>query len=612
MKTKILSLSIFALLLFSFSSCDELLDRPPLTTIEDAKFWVSESNLRLFVNDNYTYFFPGYNTAFGLDYAPLRGYTFSDDFTNTNKQALFETSVPTSRSSSSPTAAWLSNYQGPTWDFYYVRKSNLIVERMNSDMKNVLTAEQFKHWIGVARFFKALEYARLVATFGDVPYFDKYFSNLDREIMFKDRTPRAEVMDSVYSNFVYAMNNVKADDGTMNVNKYVVAGFVSRWMLFEGTWQKYQMNDNVRAKKYLDLAVQAGDLIAASGKYSISSDFRSLFGSDNLSSNKECILYRQYSPTQAVTHAIASYSNCTESQEVAPNLSLVKSFICNDGKVWQNSTVASADSFNIANLIKTRDPRFEATFWNTPRSQSSTLLYACKFIDRDGARIGSTGVNIPTKYASNTNTNGYPVMRFSEVLLNWIEAKAEAATVGGVAVSQGDIDNSINKIRNRPLDADAIAKGVKKTAAMSLAALPNDPTRDADVPALIWEIRRERRMEFVFEHSRLLDIKRWKKIQYMNGATNPDILLGIWVDIKKEIPSLLIAAKVNKLKVKKADGTIVTYSGTNGADMVGFYLPEGVTNRDAFTDKVYLAPIGKDQIDLYSGNGYTLTQTKLW
>ncbi len=612
MKTKILSLSIFALLLFSFSSCDELLDRPPLTTIEDAKFWVSESNLRLFVNDNYTYFFPGYNTGYGLDYAPLRGYTFSDDFANTNKQSLFETSVPSSRSSNSPTAAWLSNYQGPTWDFYYIRKSNLIIERMNSDMTTVLTADQFKHWTGVAKFFKAMEYARLVATFGDVPYFDKYFSNLDKDIMFKDRTPRAEVMDSVYSNFVYAMNNVKADDGTMNVNKYVVAGFVSRWMLFEGTWQKYQMNDNARAKKYLDLAIQAGDVIAASGKYTISSDFRALFGSDNLSANKECIMYRQYSPTQAVTHAIASYSNCTEAQVVAPNLALVKSFICNDGKVWQKSTVAKADSFNIANLIKTRDPRFEATFWNEPRSQSATLLYACKFIDRDGARIGSTGINIPTKYASSTNTNGYPVMRFSEVLLNWIEAKAEVATVGGVAVTQGDIDNSINKIRNRPLDADAIAKGVKKTAAMSLASLPADPTKDVDVSDLIWEVRRERRMEFVFEHSRLLDIKRWKKIQYMNGATNPDILLGIWVDVKKEIPSLLIKAKEGKLKVKKGDGTIVTYTGTNGADMIGFYLPEGVANRDAFTDQVYLAPIGKDQIDLYTGNGYKLTQTKLW
>ena len=221
-------------------------------------------------------------------------------------------------------------------------------------------------------------------------------------------------------------------------------------------------------------------------------------------------------------------------------------------------------------------------------------------------------MNIPTKYSSSTNTNGYPVMRFSEVLLNWIEAKAEVATVGGAAVIQADIDNSVNKIRNRPLDTEAISKGVKKTTAMSLAALPVDPSKDADVSDLIWEIRRERRMEFVFEHSRLLDIKRWKKIQYMDGALNPDILLGIWVDVKKEIPSLLVKAKENKLKVKKADGTILTYNGTNGADMIGFYLPEGVANRDAFTDKVYLAPIGKDQIDLYSGNGYTLTQTKLW
>ena len=204
-------------------------------------------------------------------------------------------------------------------------------------------------------------------------------------------------------------------------------------------------------------------------------------------------------------------------------------------------------------------------------------------------------------------------MRYSEVLLNWIEAKAEAATLGGTAVVQDDINKSINLIRNRPLDAEAIAKGVQKTAAMQLSALPVDPARDADVPALIWEIRRERRMEFVFEHSRLLDIKRWKKIDYMNANTNPDILLGIWVDIKNEkVPNMLIASKINKLKVRKTDGTIVTYNGSNADDMVGFYLPEGVANRDAFTNRVYLAPIGKDQIDLYSAKGYTLTQTTDW
>lgn len=589
-----------------------MLDRPPLTQIEDDQFWISESNVRLYANDNYTYFFPGYNSGFGVDYAPVRGYTFSDDFTSTNKQALFETNVPTSRSSSSATAAWLSTYNGPTWNFYYIRKANLMMERMNTRMTSILTPEQYKHWTGIAKFFKGMEYSRLVQVFGDVPYFDKYFTNVDTDIMYKDRTPRAEVMDSVYEDFKYALANVRENDGAMNVNRYVVAGFVSRLMLFEGTWQKYHKNDNTKAKKYLELAVQAADLVMASNKYAINSDFRSLFGSDNLATNKECILYRHYSAAQAVTHAIASYSNCTEAQAVAPNLALVKSFICNDGKVWQNSSVVAADSFNLANLVKTRDPRFEATFWNAPRSQSSTLLYACKFIDREGARIGSTGVNIPTKYSSSTNTNGYPVMRYSEVLLNWIEAKAELATIGGTAVTQADLDKSVNVIRSRPLDGDAVSKGVTKTAAMKLSALPVDPARDADVPELIWEIRRERRMEFVFEHSRLLDIKRWKKLNYMDGSTNPDMLLGIWVNIQKEMPTLLISTKVNKLKVKKGDGTIVTYDGTNKAAMVGFYIPEGIANRDAFTDKAYLAPVGKDQIDLYTGNGKTLTQTPGW
>lgn len=90
---------------------------------------------------------------------------------------------------------------------------------------------------------------------------------------------------------------------------------------------------------------------------------------------------------------------------------------------------------------------------------SATLLYACKFIDRTG--VTYYGKTVPPKYGSNTNTNGYPVMRYAEVVLNWIEAKAELATMGGAAVTQADLDASINAIRNRPLDQTAIARGVK-------------------------------------------------------------------------------------------------------------------------------------------------------
>ncbi len=71
-----------------------------------------------------------------------------------------------------------------------------------------------------------------------------------------------------------------------------------------------------------------------------------------------------------------------------------------------------------------------------------------------------------------------------------------------------------------------------------------------------------------------MDLKRWKKINKMDGAANPDIMLGLWINFPKELPEWLVPSKVNKLKVKKADGTVVTYTGSNGADMVGYYIPE--------------------------------------
>ena len=119
-------------------------------------------------------------------------------------------------------------------------------------------------------------------------------------------------------------------------------------------------------------------------------------------------------------------------------------------------------------------------------------------------------------------------------------------------------------------------------------------------------------MEFVYEHTRLMDIKRWKKIEYMDGATNPDILLGPWINFQTEFPSFLVAAKVNILKVQKGDGTVVTYNGTNAADMVGFYVPEKILNRDPFTDRVYISPIGNNEISQYEERGFTLTQTPGW
>ena len=616
MKTNIITrrvVSCFILLSTLFiSSCEDFLDRPQLNNPDDQSFWTQENNIRLFANEFYPQFFVGYNSSWTLDYSHFKGYMFSDDVVSKNVQSLFETSVPPSRGSSSNTTsapAWMAQYAGPTWYFGWIRKANMMLNRLDTRMKGTLSTESMNHWTAVARFFKALDYCRLVSVFGDVPYFEAEFSTGDKDIMYKDRTPRNEVMDKVYDDFKYAIQNLRENDGNQCLNKNIAAAFISRWMLFEGTWQKYQNNDNTRAKKFLDFAVEASEIIMNSGKYEIATDMHTLFGSDNLAGNKECILYRHYDATQSVTHCIASYNCSYEAQDQSANLDVVKAFICKDGKDWQNSTVENADKFDLANLIKTRDPRFEASFLDKLNVSAAALLFTSKFVDRTGPKLTAP---IPAKYYSNTNTNDAPVIRLGEILLNWIEAKAELATLGETAVTQADIDESINILRKRPLDEEAINKGVVKSALMSLAALPNDPSRDADVPQLIWEIRRERRMELFMEPSRLLDLKRWKKINYMKGSVKPDILKGIWVDLSKEMPSLLTTAKKGITQVMKADGSIVKFNGSNAADMVGFYLPEGVKDRDDFTDRVYLSPVGKSQIDLYTSQGYKLTQTKGW
>jgi hypothetical protein len=604
---------LLLMIVFSVVSCDDFLDRPQLNQMNDETYWTSENNLRLFSNGFYTNYFVGYNSAFGVDYAPLRGYTFNDDLTSTGKQANFEIQAPPTRAATSEAGTWLSEYAGPRWNFAWVRKSNVFLDRIDKMKGKYIEEEPHKHWSAVARFFRGFEYSRLVTVFGDIPYYNREMFDTDIQELYKDRDDRTFVMDQVYDDFVYVLANMRVSDGgsAQYLNRYIAAAFISRLMLFEGTWQKYHLANEEKAEKYLQLAVDAANVVMQAGKWSFGSNFRALFGSESLAGNPEVLMYRQYDAT-VVMHAIASYSNITESQAPAANLDLVRSFIARDGQPYQNSTVPNADQFDLANLIATRDPRFEATFWDVPRSQSATLLYADKFIDRVGPTFAGTPTPYPPQYASSTNTNDAPVMRLAEVVLNWIEAKAELETLGGIAVTQADLDASINAIRNRPLDAAATTKGVQKTLPLLLATMPVDPDRDPSVTPLLWEIRRERRMEFVFEHTRLLDIKRWKKIEYMNGATNPDILLGPWINFQTEFPSYLVAAKVNKLQVRTGDGTLITYNGTNAADMVGFYVPENVSNRDAFTDRVYLSPVGNNEISQYFDKGFELTQTPGW
>lgn len=592
----------------SLASCDDILDRPDKNSPTDEAFWKSESDLNLYANGFYTEYFVGYNSGWTLVYTPVRGLTFCDDFATTGKQSGFTNTLPASLGSTS-SGTWLTQTAGQTWNFSQVRHANVMLDRMESQMKGVLTDEAYNHWYAVGQFFKCFEYVRLVTSFGDVPYYEHEVSSTDFDELYKDRDSRVTVMDKVYDMCKNILQNMRTDDGTNTLNRYVAAGFISRWMLFEGTWEKYHESNETAAKKYLQLAIDAADYVINSGKYYIATSMPDLFGSQSLSGNAECLLYRSYSDAEAVRHCIASYCNGTENPPACVNLDFLKSVICLDGRPYTTSTVENADLLTVQNVAATRDPRFESCFSDVPSKNCSTLIYGRKFIDRYAWTLPEGNAN--PLYNSVTNVNDAPIMRYGEVLINWIEAKAELATMGGASVTQADIDMSINALRDRPLDETSIAKGLTNTQHMVLSDINDsfDPDRDSDVTPLIWEIRRERRLEMVFEYSRLVDIRRWKKLNYMDNNANIDTMLGPWIDFGTDLTTLL---KEGETTVVKEDGTEVTYDGSNLADMVGYYKPTNAVARDKFEDRSYLYPVGTDVIAQYASKGYTLTQTKLW
>ncbi len=584
-----------------FAGCEKFLDRPPLTRESDDTYWTSEEKLRLYANKYYTDFFDGYGRGFATGGAPLVNFINNDDIVVLGNQLNLTRSVPNSG----------------IWSYGTIRSLNIMLNRIDTRMTDILTPAEKGHWMGIGRFFRGFRYAELVQAYGDVPYYSEEVFNTELDKLYKPRTPRNEVMDSVYLDFKYALQNVRLNDGDQNVNRYVVAGFVSRLALVEGTWQKYYYNNNEQAKKFLDLAVEAAEMVISSNRYAITGDYKSLFTSKQLQGNKEMLLYRNYDAAAGVTHAIGSYGNLAESTTNGPTSDIIKAYILSNGQVWQNATSADA-SFNLDNLIATRDSRFEATFFSKPSLLNrGSYYYITKFLPREVEKTTQVDLQgMPADFVGDKNETDAPVLRYAEILLNWIEAKAELAILGGSAVTQGDITNSINKIRSRPLAPQASARGVQQTAPLILTSIPSDPSRDPSVSALLWEIRRERRMEFAFETMRLADLKRWSKLEYMDNSLNTDIISGGWVDFSAQLPGALTAANIGKLAVVSLTGVETVYSGTNGAAMKGFYKNTVNQPRLPFLNQPninpYLAPVGIVQIDDYVARGYVLSQTKGW
>lgn len=583
----ILSAGLLLATAVSFSSCDDFLTRDPQDTVTDVpSFWNNEENLRTSFLDYYTYFFPGYRSTWQRadNFAETNVADWTDD--NAQEEATLFTKV-------APTT------DADNWNFEKIRNMNLLLSRIQSSSLN---DEAKNHWSGVARLFRAMEYAKLVQKFGDVPYYDAVVGSTDNEQLYRARDPRTTVMDKVNEDLAFACTNIRVNDGTkgLTVNRAVAQGFASRIMLFEGTWQKYNANNTAKAAEYLKAAKDYAAALMQTNAYSIAPSYKSLTTSEDLAGNPEIIMYRSY-VENVVMHSLMSFQN-TEMEKSSPSRSFVDAFLTKNGLPIHQAGNTDYKGKEYAKEILNRDPRLADNIDEESGLRlngvaavyAASGYYANRYVNKDL-------INKPGGM-SNTNTTDAPVMKLNEVMLNYIEAAAELADLGQYTLTQADFDKTINAIRDRQstqMPHVTLAGNALKVNGVEI----NDPDRDATVKPILWEIRRERRVELAYEGVRFNDLRRWGKLEYADMVKNKKLNMGAWIN-KADYPEN--AEALAKITLCDENGNIVTGNE-------GYIMPiTEVAKMRQMADKDYLYPIPVDQITMYETHGFKLTQNPGW
>ncbi|MEO6837491.1 MAG: RagB/SusD family nutrient uptake outer membrane protein [Ginsengibacter sp.] len=534
----------FAMMAFTACKKESFLNRYPLSDISPQNFFTNETDLQLYCNQYYSNL-PVQNF--------LRADDNSDDKANSSINSFLAGTytIPSSAS-------------GTNWNFTFIRTLNFFLTNyskanISDSIKNI--------YVGETLFFRALSYWNLVKSFGDVPYINTYITDTSKSILYGNRMPHKQVMDSVLSDINFAVAHLptpaSAADGRLN--NYQALALKARICLWEGTYREYfGVGDQT---SYLQAASDAAEQIMNSGLYSIyttghpQTDYYNLFIQQELKGNPEAIMAMRYLPVVLTNGIDRSLGEASDGY----SKDFVRSFLCTDGLPTSLSPLYKGDD-SLDAEVKNRDPRFKQQI----ATRGFDFLAGDTIsLPRIGTTVTSTGYQ-PIKgrspniadWNANASTLDFFIFRYAETLLIEAEARAELGTC-----TQDVLDNTINKLRDRV--------GMPH---MIIADLVKDPKSDfPNLPVLIDEIRRERRVELGAEGFRFDDVHRWHAGTLIN---NPETILGVKLlpSVRAEYPPTQVSGIV-----------------TDANYYVRVY--PSITAR-VWNDKMYLYPIPIQEITL--------------
>lgn len=563
------------------TSCEDFLDREPMSTISPETYYSTAAQLEANLNDEYPNVLPSHNNwSYGL-FGEDKGTDNQIEVTANDRYTTDRWKVPHSETDN--------------WKFERIYRINFFLSealpKFGESMDGAQNTIQgdvatIKHYIGEMYFLRAYEYFKKLQLFGDFPIIEQPLTN-EIEVLREasKRAPRNEVSRFIIANLDKAYEYMSDIDlATTRINKDVAMLLKSRVALFEGTWLQnfkgtafvpggegwpgaslhgdYQYPsgsiDN-EVKYFLEQAAAAAKTVGDKYKGSLTQNtgvvqqaadepanpYFDMFAQENLSNVSEVLLWRQYARGLS-THNVNSAAG-RGNYRIGLTRGLVQSFLMKDGTpVYTHGTYADGDGYykgdkTIADVRVNRDPRL-SIFLKEPGQKN--ILFEVdnnegteavmvepypEITNGDGERAYATGYALRKGGSFNrkyyANGGGYTAavcFRAAEALLNYMEASyllhgtldATASEYWTLLRQRAGIDTDFTKTINA---TDMSKEAENDWGAYTAGAVLNDK--------ILYNIRRERRCEYMAEGLRYMDLRRWRSMDQL--MTSPSHLEGM-------------------------------------------------------------------------------------
>ena len=568
---KYIHILLTVLLIGSFTACNDFLDREPLSNLSPEGYFKNASQLQAYADKLYPSILPassGTSNSYGV-YSYDNGTDNQIGQTPPSHFSEGEWRVPQNSGDWSFSNLYHLN-------FFFANVQPKYGEDLNGSQN---TIEGNLADINEMHFLRALEYFNRYRKFGDYPIITEPLKDdMEILTEASKRSPRNEVARFILSELDKAAELMKDKDMVKTrVNRDVALLMKSRVALFEGTWLKYfkgtafvpngdgwpgktkDYNANYQfptgsidgeIEWFLEQAMSASKEVADKYKNSLASNtgkipqtkdelktpnpYFEMFSKDNLSDVKEVLLWKQY--VQGVNGHDLGLATNQGNFGIGVTRSYVQNFLMADGTpVYTHGSYADGDGYymgdkEIKNVRENRDSRLslflkepgqlyciETTIsiptnaWKdepVPQiiSSSGQYLYVTGYALRKGGKWDS-------KYlVQNKDYSSFPIYRAAEALLNYMEASYEKT---------GSLDGNAREywqiLRCRALVDDNIDKTISATDMMKEAENDFGAYSAGKVltDATLYNIRRERRSEFISEGLRYMDLCRWRAMDQL-------------------------------------------------------------------------------------------------